>query len=96
MVHEFLEAGERLWERSRGLLRVCEGAMWRAAEAEAESEGRRGGEVKMGKRSGEVFAQTMFGRDGELERTERLMQAVRLWGLRFEANCEEVVRDPGA
>ncbi|RYP78246.1 hypothetical protein DL771_000723 [Monosporascus sp. 5C6A] len=42
--------------------------------------------------SGIAFIETLFGRDKELEKTERFMHSVRLWNLRFDANCEEILR----
>ena len=50
----------------------------------------------MGMNSGVEFVDSMFGRDRELERTEKLMTAVRLWSMRFDANCEEILRHPAA
>ncbi|CVL13455.1 hypothetical protein FPRO06_07789 [Fusarium proliferatum] len=40
---------------------------------------------------GVAFIQTIFGKGAELKRTERLMLNMRLYNLRFDANCEEVL-----
>ncbi|KAF4990011.1 hypothetical protein FDECE_14526 [Fusarium decemcellulare] len=50
----------------------------------------------LGKSAGVAFVETLFGRDNELGRTERFMQNVRLFNLRFDANCEEILRNPTA
>ncbi|KAK3617814.1 hypothetical protein LTR56_025048, partial [Elasticomyces elasticus] len=92
LVDEFLESGERLWQRFNKLLKICENYMWKAAKKE------NGGvkKVTMGKNSGCEFVDSMFGRDRELERTERLMTGLRLWSMRFDANCEAILVNPGA
>lgn len=92
LVEDFLESGERLWVRFSKLLKVCEEYMWKAAKREA------GGKkpVSMGKNSGCEFVDTIFGRDRELEKTEKFMTAVRLWSMRFDANCEDILRYPSA
>lgn len=92
LVDEFLESGERLWQRFNKLLKICEHYMWKAAKKESGSTAK----VKMGKNSGCEFVDAIFGRDRELERTEKLMTGMRLWSMRFDANCEEILRHPGA
>jgi hypothetical protein len=92
LVEDFLESGERLWVRFKKLLKICEEYMWKAAKRET-------GEKKpmtMGKNSGCEFVDSIFGRDRELDKTEKLMSAIRLWSLRFDANCDEILRDPSA
>ncbi|KAL1599666.1 hypothetical protein SLS60_007469 [Paraconiothyrium brasiliense] len=92
MVEDFLESGERLWIRLAKLLKVCEDYMWKAAKKET-------GEKKplaMGKNSGREFVDSIFGRDRELETTEKFMVGIRLWSMRFDANCEEILRHPEA
>lgn len=92
MVEDFLESGERLWVRFARLLRVCEDFMWKAAKKET-------GEKKpatMGKTSGSEFVESIFGRDRELEKTEKLMTGMRLWSMRFDANCDEILHNPSA
>ena len=92
MVEDFLESGERLWIRVKKLLKICEEYMWKAAK-------RSSGEkrpMQMGKDSGCEFVDSLFGRDRELDKTEKLMSAIRLWSLRFDANCEEILRNPAA
>ena len=88
-VEEFLEGGERLWARFKKLLKACEHYMWKAARRES---GR--GSVSMGRNAGCEFVESIFGRDRELANTEILMNSIRLWSLRFDANCEEILRSP--
>jgi len=94
LVEDFLESGERLWHRFNKILKICEDYMWRAAKQ--ESGGRSGKVVAMGPKSGCEFVDSIFGRDRKLEETERLMTGMRLWSMRFDANCEDILRRPGA
>lgn len=90
-VEDFLAGGDRLWARFKKLLKICEDYMWKVARKEGAK-----GSVKMGKNSGCEFVDSIFGRDRELEETESLMQSIRLWNMRFDANCEEIIRRPSA
>ncbi|KAI9713465.1 MAG: hypothetical protein M1820_000847 [Bogoriella megaspora] len=92
MVEDFLESGERLWARFGKLLKVCENYMWKAAK-KASLDKRN---VHMGKNSGCEFVDSIFGRDRQLENTEKLMTSMRLWSMRFDANCEDILRHPQA
>ncbi|KAI4180543.1 MAG: hypothetical protein L6R41_007181 [Letrouitia leprolyta] len=91
MVEDFLESGDRLWGRFKRLLKACEEFMWKVAKREGSK-----GPIKMGKNSGCEFVDSIFGRDRELEKTESLMQSIRLWNMRFDANCEDILRRPSA
>ena len=91
MVRDFHISGERIWGKMKKLLKLCEEFMWRAAKREGSR-----GTVKMGEKSGIEFVKSIFGRERELERTEQLMQSVRLWNMRFDANCEDILKRPGA
>jgi hypothetical protein len=92
MVEDFLESGERLWIRFAKLLKVCEDFMWKAAKKESGEKK----PVAMGKNSGCEFVDSIFGRDRQLEKTEKLMTGMRLWSMRFDANCDEILRYPTA
>ncbi|EMC91858.1 hypothetical protein BAUCODRAFT_39003 [Baudoinia panamericana UAMH 10762] len=94
MVDDFLESGERLWQRFNKLLKICENYMWKAARKEAGASGAK--KVTMGQDSGCEFVDSIFGRHRELERTEKLMTGIRLWSMRFDANCEDILRHPTA
>ncbi|MCJ1366267.1 hypothetical protein MMC16_005395 [Acarospora aff. strigata] len=90
MVEDFVEGGIRLMSRLKKLLKACEEFMWKVAKREG------GKGVSMGKNSGCEFVDSMFGRDRELENTERLMTSIRLWCMRFDTNCEAILRRPAA
>ncbi|KAF9253355.1 hypothetical protein DTO013E5_2447 [Penicillium roqueforti] len=91
VVEDFLESGERLWSRFKKLLKGCELYMWKAAKREGGK-----GPVSMGRNAGCEFVESIFGRDRELESTEKLMNSIRLWNMRFDANCEDILRRPSA
>ncbi|OQE27229.1 hypothetical protein PENSTE_c004G02586 [Penicillium steckii] len=93
VVEDFLESGDRLWNRFKKLLKACELYMWKAAKRES---GGKGAPVSMGRNSGCEFVESIFGRDRELENTEKLMNSIRLWNMRFDANCEDILRRPSA
>ncbi|KAH8666588.1 vegetative cell wall protein gp1 [Xylariales sp. PMI_506] len=86
MVEDFISSGERLLDKLRILLKRCEAPMLKASRRKDASQ--------LGKNSGTEFVETLFGRERELEKTERFMQQVRLWNLRFDANCEEILKRP--
>lgn len=88
MVEDFLMSGERLWIRFAKLLKTCERFMWKAAKKENGDKM----PVTLGKNSGREFVESIFGRDRELEKTEQLMTGMRLWTMRFDANCEDILR----
>lgn len=105
LVEDFLESGERLWRRFEKLLKLCENAMWKqyqdnlkdtadgnAGDTGESSSRERKGTSRMGKESAIVFLEVLFGRDKEMERTEKLMTWIRLWSMRFDANCEDILR----
>ena len=100
LIVQFLDSGERLWQRFSKLLKTCEQYMWRAAvptsRRSSESNATSGARVAMGRNSGCEFVDSFFGRDRELERTEKLMASMRLWSMRFDANCEEILQNPSA
>lgn len=86
MVEDFIESGERLTDKLRVLLKRCEAPMLKVNKRKDASQ--------LGKNAGVEFVETLFGRERELEKTERYMQSVRLWNLRFDANCEVILRKP--
>lgn len=88
ILQEFIEAGDRLTDKLRKLLKACEAPMLRSTAKQRSS--------SLGKGAGVEFVDTLFGRERELEKTERFMSQVRLWNLRFDANCEDILRNPTA
>ncbi|KAK1753992.1 hypothetical protein QBC47DRAFT_302835 [Echria macrotheca] len=87
MVEEFIEAGDRITDKLRKLLKACEQPMLRSSAKQRK-------DSQLGKNAGVEFVETLFGRERELEKTERFMASVRLWILRFDTNCEEILRKP--
>lgn len=86
LIEHFLEDGERLWQRFNCLLKVCEWHM--SKEMRRDSSGKI---LPMSEESGRAFVDTIFGRDRELERTEELMTRIRLWNMRFDVNCNDIL-----
>ncbi|TDZ25408.1 hypothetical protein Cob_v002010 [Colletotrichum orbiculare MAFF 240422] len=86
ILEDFIESGERLTEKLRKLLKTCESPMLKVNKKGAS----------LGKNAGVEFVETLFGHDRELDKTERFMQGVRLFNLRFDANCEDILRHPTA
>ncbi|GJC81191.1 vegetative cell wall protein gp1 [Colletotrichum tofieldiae] len=86
LIDDFIDSGERLTDKLRKLLKTCESPMLKAASKK--------GNAQLGKNAGVEFVETLFGRERELDKTERFMQGVRLFNLRFDANCEDILRNP--
>ena len=75
VVEYFIKSGVRLTGRLKTLLKACEKPMLKAGKGHAGIE----------------FVESIFGRDQQLENTEKLIISIRLWKLRFDANCEDVL-----
>ena len=88
MLEDFIISGERLTDKLRKLLKTCEAPMMHVSPKRSKAH------PLLGKGAGIEFVETMFGREREMEKTERFMQSVRLWNLRFDANCEDILRKP--
>ncbi|KAL7622456.1 hypothetical protein AAE478_007961 [Parahypoxylon ruwenzoriense] len=86
MIEDFIESGERLTDKLRVLLKKCEAPMLRSNRTKDAA--------PLGQNAGVEFVKTVFGRERELERTEAFMQQVRLWNLRFDANCDDILKRP--
>lgn len=89
IVEDFLENGERLWQRLKALLSACEKYMWNGAKSSDKG-------YQMGRKSGAEFVEAMFSAEKEWTNTEQLMRKVKTWCDRFEVNCEEILRRPDA
>ncbi|KZZ99432.1 hypothetical protein AAL_02004 [Moelleriella libera RCEF 2490] len=85
LLDDFIAAGDRLTDKLRDLLKACEVPMLRARKKGSS----------LGKNSGVEFVNTLFGREKELGKTEAFMQSVRLFNMRFDANCEPIMRRLG-
>lgn len=86
LIEDFIASGHRLMDRLKKLLKACEQPMLKANRTKKDK--------ALGKSAGVEFVETLFGRDRELERTEKFMQAARVWEFRFDANCEEILKNP--
>ncbi|KAK2602002.1 hypothetical protein QQS21_004428 [Conoideocrella luteorostrata] len=84
-IKEYIAAGERLNSKLQSLLKACEAPMLKAAKKKSSG---------LGNNSGVEFVNTLFGRERELGKTEKFMQGVRTFSLRYEANCEDIIRNP--
>lgn len=89
MVDDFIESGERLTDKLKKLLKSCETPMLKAGKKHGKDSS------QLGKNAGTEFVDSIFGRDRQLESTEKFMASIRLWNLRFDANCEDILRRPG-
>ena len=87
IIEDFIDSGQRLMDRLRNLLKLCQGSMLEAAGKD------RAGQLAA--QAGIKFIMTLFGRERELNRTERFIQSVRFWNVRFDANCESILQEPG-
>jgi len=90
MVDDFIEGGERLMDKLKKLLKACETPMLRAGKRHGKEQ------AQLGKNAGTEFVDSIFGRDRQLDNTEKFMSSIRLWNLRFDANCEDILRRPYA
>lgn len=88
LISDFIDSGERLMDRLRKLLKACEGPMLKAGKKHGKQP------AQLGKNAGVEFVETLFGRDRQLDQTEKFMTSIRLWNMRFDANCEEILRNP--
>ena len=84
MVGRFVGDGEKLMDILTQLLKACEGPMLEAGRKK-EAEG------VLEDNAGVVFVETLFGRERQLEKTENFMTRSRLWDMRFDANCKQIL-----
>ena len=87
MIDDYLDSGERLWERINKLLKIAEESMLKKARKKSSSK-----KATLGSDSGSQFVKCVFGQDYELDRTKKILAAMRLWCGRFEVNCEGILR----
>ncbi|KAG5918895.1 hypothetical protein E4U61_001369 [Claviceps capensis] len=87
ILKEFSDAGERIMDNLRSHMEECEEFMPRAARKKGS---------RLGKTMGIEFVNILFGRDKALDETDKFMQSIRVFHLRFDANCEEIIRNPFA
>lgn len=77
MMRDFIEAGDHLMERLQRFLRDYEEPVSEALDE---------------KELGESLVDIVFDHEGDLARTEALIYSIRLWNLRWDANCADVVK----
>ncbi|KAL2208013.1 hypothetical protein CC79DRAFT_1272044 [Sarocladium strictum] len=82
----FINVGNKLQEKWLSLLKHCEKPMLAAGKKKDSN--------SLGFNSGVRFVETLFGRDKRLEETEKFMAKVREFILRFDNNCETIIRNP--
>lgn len=97
IVEDYLDSSERLLETLRLLLKNCEAPMLNVDEQhDTAADKKKKRQAALGKNSGIEFVDTLFGRDRELMRTEKFMQKLRTWSMRFEANVVPILENPTA
>jgi hypothetical protein len=84
MVEGFIESGGRLTNKLNKLLNACETPMLKAA-------GKHGKGQTLGTDAGIEFVDSIFGRHRQLQNTEKFIASIRLWNLRFDANCTDIL-----
>lgn len=88
IVEGSLESGHRLRVTLKKLIQACE-----THQAKVD-DGHKNKELQPEKDLDIGFIDSIFGRDRQLENTEKLMAGIRLWNLIFDANCEDILRRP--
>ncbi|KZL80517.1 vegetative cell wall protein gp1 [Colletotrichum incanum] len=86
LIDEYIGSGKRLNNKLRNLLKACESPMLKTTSKK--------GNTQLDENAGVEFVKTLFGRERELEKTEQLMQDLRLSNLGFDNNCEDILRNP--
>lgn len=82
----FIDFGSKLQDKWVSLLKHCEKPMLSAGKKKDSN--------SLGHNSGVKFVETIFGRDKKLEETEKFMAKVRDFNLRFDTNCDAIIRNP--
>lgn len=91
LVIDHLEDSQQIWNKLCRLLQKCEKYMYSQAKKVSTTSGTK---TQYGSNSGCEFVDSIFGRDRELDRTQRLINAIRCWTRDFEDNCEDILRRP--
>ncbi|KAH6666761.1 hypothetical protein B0J14DRAFT_490566 [Halenospora varia] len=94
MVKDFIESGERLFNKLKKLLTACGTPLLGARQSQPKKV-QQYNTSYLGKNAGTNFVDSIFGKDRQLEQTEKFMVSIRLWNLRFKANCDDILRRPG-
>lgn len=86
MVRDFIEAGERLMEKFQKHLKKCERSVERSVDGSGNNE--------TGFLSSDecvTFVKVLFSSARHFENTTSLVRNIRLWNVRWDANCADVV-----
>jgi hypothetical protein len=78
MVDDFIESGERLTDKLKKLLKACETPMLKAGKKHGKES------AQLGKNAGTEFVDSIFGRDRQLEATERWTMADVVFSCCFQ------------
>ena len=84
MIDHFIQSGYRLIRSLEKLLQVCEKTMSKACKKSKRQ--------TSAQDAGTEFVNAMFGRDGQLEITEKFMSSVRLWIFEYDNQCGDIMR----
>jgi hypothetical protein len=85
ILEDFIEAQERVMDKFKKLIKACEGPMIKQFKSYSREPER------SAKAAGGAFVDTLFGRDGQLENTDKWMDSARLWSWRFDVNCAHLL-----
>jgi hypothetical protein len=91
LVDDFIESGDRLMDKLKALVSACEAPMKEQTKIVLHGDIR---VLTLGNEAGFAFVDTLFGRHEQLEAMEKWMASVRLWSLRFNANCSLILANP--
>lgn len=86
MVRDFIESGKRLMEKSQKHLKKCERSMERSVNGSGNND--------TGFLSSDeclTFVKALFSSARHFENTASLVRNMRLWNVRWDANCADVV-----
>ncbi|VUC30519.1 unnamed protein product [Clonostachys rosea] len=83
-IEDFLDSKDRL---DHALQRLLDSCLEHLPTSEREK-------TELGNHFGVRFVETLFGRDRQLEKTERLMQKIRVWNMRFDTYVLEILNKP--
>jgi hypothetical protein len=90
MIADFIDSGNRLWQRFKKLLKACEKFMLSVIKRD------KSGKLVLDERGALEFIDSIFGRDRELKITEGIMDGIRLFSQRFDKNCRDILERPSA
>ncbi|KAJ4120293.1 hypothetical protein NW760_007447 [Fusarium oxysporum] len=93
LVECFVEGGERLAGKFQSLLKLCEGHVLKARKYRRLVDK---SIPKFGEKEATELVEMLFSPNHEFEKMAKFMQGARLFNLRFDANCEEIFRNPEA